>query len=221
MADGIVSSPERILDAAERLFGENGIHAVSLRAITSVANVNLASVNYHFGSKEGLIAAVLARRADPINRRREELLDELLSKPGGRAPTVEEILHAFVDPAFALFDSNETFLKFVARMFLEPEVSFRQVMLRKFNGIAARFVEALHHALPDITMSELWIRFSFSVGALLHTWTSYRESTALSGAATVAVPGEKLARQWVSYAAAGLRARPAAGQTVQTAEVNL
>ena len=56
---------ERILDAAEQLFGEHGPSDTSLRAITAAAGVNLAAVNYHFGSKEKLIEAVLSRRLEP------------------------------------------------------------------------------------------------------------------------------------------------------------
>ena len=51
----------RILDAAERLFVEHGFEATSLRTITQQAEVNLAAVNYHFGSKKELIQAVLDR----------------------------------------------------------------------------------------------------------------------------------------------------------------
>ena len=66
---------DRILDAAERLFADKGYSATSLRDITQEAEVNLAAVNYHFGSKEALLTALLERRLDPVNRKRLELLD--------------------------------------------------------------------------------------------------------------------------------------------------
>ena len=65
----------RILDTAEKLFGINGFESVSLRDITTDASVNLAAVNYHFQSKDALIDAVIARRIEPLNARRLELLD--------------------------------------------------------------------------------------------------------------------------------------------------
>ena len=65
----------RILDAAESLIAGNGFRNVSLRQITGEANVNIAAVNYHFGSREGLIGQVLARVIRPINQQRLHLLD--------------------------------------------------------------------------------------------------------------------------------------------------
>src|ERR1700743_947942 len=83
----------RILDAAEKLFGLKGFEATSLRDITAEADVNLAAVNYHFQSKESLIDAVIARRLEPVNRPRLELL-----AAAGPNPTVEQIVEAFVGP---------------------------------------------------------------------------------------------------------------------------
>ena len=71
------TTKDRLLDAAEELFSSRGIDATSLRAITSAAEVNLASVNYHFGSKDGLVKTVFIRRLEPLNNERLELLDAL------------------------------------------------------------------------------------------------------------------------------------------------
>src|SRR5689334_3019902 len=79
---GAVVTRERILDAAESLFMEHGFEATSMRAITASAGVNLAAVNYHFGSKEELFQSVLTRRLDPMNQQRLELLSRLEAKAG-------------------------------------------------------------------------------------------------------------------------------------------
>ncbi|MCC6590082.1 MAG: TetR family transcriptional regulator [Bryobacterales bacterium] len=214
-------SRSRLLNAAEHLFGERGIHATSLRDITAKASVNLAAVNYHFGSKEGLVSAVLARRADPINQHRNEMLDRILAEAGDQSPSIEAVLHAFVDPAFILFDSNPPFLKFVARLFLEPEANFRHLMLRQFGDVARRFIAVLHTSLPEVPMPDLWVRFSFSVGAMLHTWTSHREAAAVFGLPEIDIAARALADQWVCYAAAGLRAAPKAFAANKTWETTL
>src|SRR5580658_9513477 len=88
-----VDTKTRILDVAEKLFGENGFDATSLRDITTAAEVNLAAVNYHFQSKDSLIDAVIARRIEPVNLRRMAMLDA-----AGPHPTIEQILEAFVVP---------------------------------------------------------------------------------------------------------------------------
>ena len=74
MIEVAVDTKTKILDAAEKLFGNKGFDATSLRDITAGADVNLAAVNYHFQTKESLIDAVIARRLEPVNRRRLEML---------------------------------------------------------------------------------------------------------------------------------------------------
>src|SRR5215470_13225201 len=90
---GRLDTKSKILDAAEKLFGIKGFEATSLRDITAEAQVNLAAVNYHFQSKDSLIDAVIARRIEPVNRRRLEMLEA-----AGPKPTVEQILTAFLTP---------------------------------------------------------------------------------------------------------------------------
>src|SRR5437773_2528440 len=87
----------RILDVAEELFGEQGFERVSIRAITKKARVNLAAINYHFGSKEDLIAAVFERRVLPVNKARLTALDAV-QRSRGKNPKLEEILEAFIRP---------------------------------------------------------------------------------------------------------------------------
>src|SRR5713101_7424555 len=83
----------RILDVAEKLFGDKGFDATSLRDITAEAQVNLAAVNYHFQSKDSLIDAVIGRRMAPLTKRRIEMLDE-----AGPNPTLEQVIEAFISP---------------------------------------------------------------------------------------------------------------------------
>src|ERR1700685_1814561 len=103
----------RILDAAENLFGNKGFDATSLRDITAEADVNLAAVNYHFQSKESLIDAVIARRIEPVNRRRMEMLEA-----AGPNPSVEQILTAFLAP---VLDQNlAVVVPLLGRMMSDP-----------------------------------------------------------------------------------------------------
>ena len=84
------ATKEKILDAAEALFMEHGFEATSLRQITAAAGVNLAAVNYHFGSKEELFQAVLTRRLDPMNQERLALLTRFEHEAAPRAAVVRE-----------------------------------------------------------------------------------------------------------------------------------
>src|SRR6185503_19345859 len=89
----------RILDVAEELFSEQGLDRVSIRAITRKAKVNLAAINYHFGTKEDLIAAVFERRVVPVNAARIAALTKVEKSAGRRSPKLEDILEAFIRPA--------------------------------------------------------------------------------------------------------------------------
>src|SRR5882724_7419233 len=87
----------RILDVAEELFSEQGFDRVSIRDITKNARVNLAAINYHFGSKEDLIAAIFERRIVPVNRARLAALDAA-QRSAKRKTKLEDILEAFIRP---------------------------------------------------------------------------------------------------------------------------
>src|SRR5579863_9327890 len=97
-----MTTKDRLLDAAERLFAQHGIEATSLRVITREAGVNLAAVNYHFQSKEALMHAVIARRLDPINEKRLAMLDACEAKAGEGPLAVDEVLHALLGPIFEM-----------------------------------------------------------------------------------------------------------------------
>src|SRR5271157_3074866 len=96
----------KILDTAERLFGEEGYQPVSLRHITAAAGVNLASIHYHFGSKEELLDALIERRATPVNEERMESLRRLKQAAGPKPIALEDLLGAFLIPAFHSADRN-------------------------------------------------------------------------------------------------------------------
>lgn len=111
----------RILDVAERLFVEHGFEATSLRMITQQAEVNLAAVNYHFGSKDALLQQAVIRRLAPWNRRCIEELDAL--EVSGEVLTVENLVQGFVRPSLALSKDpsrgGALFVRLLSRTFIE------------------------------------------------------------------------------------------------------
>jgi AcrR family transcriptional regulator len=160
-----------LLDAAERLFADHGVHRASLRSITKEAGANLAAVHYHFGSKEGLVRAVLDRRLGPLNRRRLELLEEAERGHEGDPP-VEEIVNSFILPALEMVQKvrgGHAFARFLGRTFSEPNETIRSVVLQEFAEIIERFTAALARALPELPPAEVYWRFHFMVGSMAHT----------------------------------------------------
>ncbi len=165
---------DRILDAAERLFGERGFPSTSLRDITAEAGVNVASVNYHFGSKEALLAAVLERRFRPINQERLALLDMVDARSAGGPPPVEDVVRAFLAPPYERQrewsrDAQGSFLRLVGRLHSEPNEVLRPILLEQFEEVRERFHAALQRALPD--HSDMSWRMLFMIGSMAFTMT--------------------------------------------------
>ena len=164
---------ERILDAAEALFMEHGFEATSLRAITTAAGVNLAAVNYHFGSKEELFQAVLTRRLDPMNQERLALLTRLEAAAAPQPLSCEKILLALFVPALRLARDpargGKNFLRLLGRAYADPAPFIRQFLSEQYEVMIARFKAAFGRALPHLPKKELSWRLHFIMGALSYT----------------------------------------------------
>jgi len=163
----------RILDAAESLFMAHGFEATSLRAITASADVNLAAVHYHFGSKEELFQSVLARRLDPMNRARLELLTRLESQAAPSPLPCERVLTAFLIPALTLARDpargGKDFLRLLGRAYADPAPFIRHFLSEQYSVTIARFKAAFARALPHLPARELSWRLHFIMGALSYT----------------------------------------------------
>ena len=200
---------EQILDAAEVLIAEQGIDAVSLRAITSAAKVNLAAVHYHFGSKEALVQKVFERRIRPVNARRLQLLDEAEAAAGGAGIQLEAILRAFVEPAIQLYADDSKgpmFMRVCGRVFAEPSQHLQETIDDFFTEIVGRFGAAFKVALPELEEEELAWRMHFTVGTMVHTLMDHdRLKRFTRGACTMDDP-KALVDRMVTFCAAGMRA---------------
>jgi AcrR family transcriptional regulator len=161
---------DRILDAADRLFGERGFRGTSMRALTREARVNLAAVNYHFGSKQELLRAALARHLEPINAERLARLERLLAEAAG-PPDVAPILDALYRPTFEFSHASTRNAEVIRRMTTlihseEPDL-VKPLMGELMSDVVTRFVAALALALPELTEREIHLRFAFGVGCMI------------------------------------------------------
>lgn len=212
-AAGPIGARGRILSAAARLFAARGLAGVGLREITAEAGVNLASVNYHFGSKEKLLEALFEQRAKPITEERLRLLANCASGPG-RPPMLEQVLEAFLRPAFSLGleagVDGATFGKLRARLSVESEELYRRILSRAFDASTRGFLDAVVVALPELPRAEVEWRFHFMLGTMIYTMAnSGRIQSVTGGACDPSDPDTVLARL-IPFLAAGFRAPPAA-----------
>ncbi len=195
-----VDTKTRILDAAEKLFGLNGFDATSLRDITAEADVNLAAVNYHFQSKDALIDAVIARRIEPVNKERLELLEK-----AGPNANVEQILIAFLNPI--LHTDLSRVYPLMARALATPDEFLMRIFKKYLAQIVDHFAAALNKALPELSYAEIVWRMHFTAGAMIHVLARAHTMPQMMPDRVPKFDQAMVLAQLVTFAAAGFRAK--------------
>lgn len=201
----------RILDAAEELFSEQGFRNVSLRQITQVAEVNLASVNYHFGSREALVDEVLARVIGPVNEKRLLLLTRAEENATGPL-SIETVLDCFHRPVVdQLGDSSHqsnVYLKLAGRCFAEPDGNISSNLIELFQEVITRFMKAAGAALPHLEQEDVFWRLHFSVGTMIFALTHEDRVEKFSGGNVSASSPEDTLKRLIDFTASGMKAPP-------------
>jgi len=162
----------RILDAAEELFMQHGFEATSMRQLTAKAGANLAAVNYHFGSKDALVAAVFQRRLDAMNTARIAELERLEKEAGGRPLSPRQIIGAFVGVSLRMIEDakgGRNFIRLLGRTYSDPQKEIRSLIGRLYAPAMERFKAAFERALPQMPREELVWRIHFMFGTLAYT----------------------------------------------------
>lgn len=196
------STKSRILSAAEELFAQHGFTGTSLRQVTSRAEVNIAAVNYHFGSKENLVNEVFRRRMDDMSARRLASLKLAIEQQPGE---LEPILAAFVEPALALAQDRNgggAFVRMVARAYAEKNDSLRKFLSDKYGHVLREFARAIATCLPQLSKEELYWRLDFLAGALTYAMADFGLIKRPSGVSEK-VHRERAARELIRFAVAG------------------
>jgi AcrR family transcriptional regulator len=192
----------KILDTAERLFGDQGYAGTSLRQIIAAAGVNLAAIHYHFGNKEELLDHLVMRKAGPVNAERLALLDGYEAEAGAAPVPVEKLLQAFLEPPLGRIKESPDFARLMGRLYGEGLMPL--IVEKHFQPMVSRFLAAFSRALPRLSEQELAIRLQFMVGAMSHTMLFALQSK-LPGY-QVSTDGTLLLRELVAFVIGGLRA---------------
>jgi AcrR family transcriptional regulator len=199
----MIDTKLKILDTAEHLFGSQGYDATSLRQIINEAGVNLAAIHYHFGSKEELLAEMIARRAGPVNQKRLALLDEVEAEAAAtaRPPAIEKVLEAFLMPMSEAADRNPQFVRVMGRVYTEGMMA--TVLQKHFKEVIARFLVAMRKALPGLPEDEFLWRMHFMTGAMAHTMCGPADYTRVSAELS---PFRNRIARLISFLSGGFRA---------------
>jgi AcrR family transcriptional regulator len=205
----------RILDAAEKAFADFGFAGASLRHIVRGARVNLATVYYYFGSKQGLMKAVLTRRFSSLKQEQLDLLEKAGREAGGRPPPVEKILEAILLPPLRLTATapakRRAVTRLIGRIASEPNPQTQAVLRSQHEDARRAFLEAMHRSLPAVPMADLRWRLEFIWGALAFTLCNPHNIEKETHGACDPVDTKRVLAQMIAFFSSGLRA-PAKSQ---------
>ena len=197
-----------VFNSAERLFALHGFQSVSVRDITADAGVNLASVNYHFGSKEALLWDIFRRRAGDLNRERARMLHEASDRAAGK-PAVRDILEALFAPPLKWADpanDRRISVQFLIRARSEGTAQMRDALQNDVSHLA-RFAEALKAACPHLTPETVYWRLHFVLGMVHNNrFAEFDRLNHLSGGLTREGDVPALLNRMLDFAEAGFRA---------------
>jgi AcrR family transcriptional regulator len=199
------STKDRILGAAEELFAQHGFAGTSLRQVTTRADVNIAAVNYHFGSKENLVNEVFRRRMDEMSARRLAQLKTALQQHPGE---LEPVLAAFVEPALAMAQDRHgggAFIRVIARAYAEKNDNLRKFLSDQYGHVLRDFAKAIAGCVPALGKVQLYWRLDFLSGALTYAMADFGLIKRPAGL-TEAAHRERAARELIRFASAGLKA---------------
>jgi AcrR family transcriptional regulator len=213
--EDLAADPEReaatkaaVFAAAERLFALHGFQNVSVRDITAEAGVNLASINYHFGSKDALLFEIFRRRTAELNRERARMLHIASDRHGGKPP-VREILAALFEPPLRW--SNPTHerrisVQFIIRARSEGTEAMREVLRTDVSHLR-RFADALIAALPHLPPEEIYWRLHFVLGMMHNNrFAEFDRLHALSEGVTRESDVDSMLKRMLDFAEAGFLA---------------
>jgi len=204
MASTQFSTKDRILGAAEELFAQHGFGGTSLRQVTGRADVNIAAVNYHFGSKENLINEVFRRRMDEMSQQRLAMLAQAReAHPGDLQP----VLAAFVEPALALARDRQgggAFIRVIARAYAEKNDGLRKFLSEQYGHVPREFARAIAECVPHLDKEQLYWRLDFLSGALTYAMSDFGLIKRPPGVSEIA-HRKRAAEELIRFTSAGIQ----------------
>jgi AcrR family transcriptional regulator len=202
------TTKDKLMDAAEKLFARRGFYGSSLRDITTAAGVDLALVNYHFGSKKQLLIAVIERRGAVLNEERlRRLADARVSAAPG-APSTEAVVGAFLDPILERLAHAgpgwHNYFALIAYVNNSPEWGSK-LMGKTFDGVVSEFIRTLLDSLPGSAPEDIFWGYNFLTGAMTLSLAETGRLDVLSDGLCRSNDVAALKERLGPYVAAGLR----------------
>ena len=199
----------RILRAAEKIFARSGFRAMTLREVTEEAEVNLAAVNYHFGSKTNLMRSLLRERFAPINQQRLQILEERIAAHAPDAVPLEEIYDALFRPLFTGVESapvnDNTLMQIIGRALTEPADFMRGMHKELFAELSLRFMREIHRSCAHLSETDVQYRFFLSISTMIGTVIEQVRLETISGGKLDGNNLDKILQEMTAFVVAGFQ----------------
>lgn len=211
MANG--NTVDKILDAAQELFAERGFAETSLRMITSKAEVNLAAVNYHFGSKEALIQATFARFLTPFSREFREQLERYVSQVGEENVDIAHMIAVLAASAQVVAERHQqdvsVFMRLMGLAYAQAQGHLREYLKQHYSDVFKPFMRLLKTSCPEMKPIEWFWRIHFVLGTLAFIMSSVDSLQAMAANdLSVDSQFQDMIGYLATFVSAGLQAAP-------------
>ena len=204
-----LGSQTSILDAAEKTFADFGFEGASLRQIVEAAHANLATVYYHFGSKEGLMEAVFSRRFGPIHEEHSQALRRLEEEYKGKPVPLEKLLEAMLMPSLRMATTpgkGETIMRLIGRVVADPSPQIQEMLRRQHRDVRPAYLAAIQRSVPHLSKADLWWRFEFVWGAFVFVLCNPSRIEKITGGVCNPTDIKAVLAQMIAAFSAGFRA---------------
>ena len=168
----------RLLRTTETLFASKGVAGVTMRGVAEKAQTNLASVHYHFGSKEAMVLEMIQSKIEPINSKRRKRLDEAKVKFADKPLPNIEIFRALIHPVGEEVEKQITnqngIIEIISRSFTEPAEFLDKIQKRFFGELSQVFMTELKKSNPNANEEDLYWNYHLAVSSMLGTLAQHR-----------------------------------------------
>lgn len=215
-ADRTEDPRERIISAAREVFIEQGFDLATVREITLRADVNVAAINYYFGSKDELIGEVLSIMMEPYTNARIAALDACEAEAHPDRPALRDVAVALVRPMVQFSRDAEgarPLTRLIQQIRSRPREVTTRFFMRRVDPAIFRFIDAFSHAVPALERRDVFWRYNFAIGSVMQVLTDSDHATyrlkQLSGGLCDTDDDEEIIAQLVAFVSGGFLA-PAA-----------
>lgn len=203
---------KQILDAAEALFAEQGFADTTMRQITKAADVNLAAINYHFGSKQGLIQSVAEQFLRPLSDYIDQALIEREVVANGSSITMEELLELLMRALLRVDQENNYALLMFTRLlelaYMKNQEELRQFIIGRYGSKLTPYIELIKKQSAIMEDDEFFWRLHFVMGSVIFTLSNYTMLAAIEKSKFHSdAEVERILHRMVPVLSAGMQAR--------------